>query len=69
MQKNTVAENSLNSVEREPVLTRVLNPKACVVQGRSPGEGGGEGGGGGAAKPPAKKKYIYFWVFLRKKNC
>ena len=33
MQKNTVAENSLNAVEREPVLIRVLNPKARVVQG------------------------------------
>ena len=33
MQKNTVAEKSLNAVEREPVLIRVLNPKARGVQG------------------------------------
>ena len=37
--------------EREPVpTTRVLNPKAWGVQGRSPGRGCG------GAKPPAYKK-------------
>ena len=28
MQKNTVARNSLNAIEREPVPTSVLNPNA-----------------------------------------
>ena len=37
IQKNTVAGNSLNAVEREPVPTRVINPKACGVQRYSPG--------------------------------
>ena len=49
MQKNTVAGNSLNAVEHEAVPTRVLNPKAWEVQGRSPG---GHAGG----KPHATKK-------------
>ena len=42
----------LNAVEREPFPTRVLNPKACEVQGCSPG------GGFGGAKPPTHKKKI-----------
>ena len=28
-----------NAVESKPVLTRVLNPKECGVQERSPGKG------------------------------
>ena len=50
-------KNSLNAVEREPALTRIFNPKACRVQGRSPVGGGGGGGGGvmhGGAKPQQK---------------
>ena len=39
----------LIAVEHEPVPTRVLNPKSCGVQRRSPG------GGCGGAKPPRKK--------------
>ena len=45
-EKNTVAENSLDAVEREPVLTGVLNPKACGVQG---------------GEAPSKKKHKYFF--------
>ena len=33
-----LTENSLNAVEREPVLTRVLNPKTCGSTGRASGE-------------------------------
>ena len=39
-----------HTVKREPVPIRVLNPKACGVQGRRPD------GGCRAAKPPTKKK-------------
>ena len=56
MQKNTVAENYLNAIEHEPVLTRVLNPKASGVQGRR------------GAKLPAKKIPKYFFVFFFKKK-
>ena len=41
---------ALNAVEREPIPTRVLYPKTCGVQGRSPGRGCG------GSKPPRKKK-------------
>ena len=39
------------AVEHEPVPTRVVNPKACGVQGRSPS------GGCGGAKPHVKKRF------------
>ena len=35
-QPNTVAGNSLNAVEREPVPTRVFNPKAYGKPGAQP---------------------------------
>ena len=44
----------LIAVQREPVPTRVLNPRTCVVQGRNPG--GGYGGGAPTHKKIEKKK-------------
>ena len=59
MQNNTEAGNSLNAFEREPVPSRVLNPKAYGVQGFSPG-----GGCGGMKAPPKKKIKIYIYIFF-----
>ena len=61
MQKNTEAGNSLNVVEREPVPTQVLNPKACGVQGRS------SDGGWGGTKIPAREKTLLFLRNFKKK--
>ena len=41
-----------NAVESKPVLTRVLNPKECGVQERSPGKGCVE-----QSHPHKKKKF------------
>ena len=55
-----------HTVKREPVPIRVLNPKACGVQGRRPD------GGCRAAKPPTKKNLIFHFFknifFLYKNN-
>ena len=53
-----------NAVEREPVPIGILNPKACGVQGCSPG------GGCRGTQPPAHKKktWIFFFdnIFIQK---
>ena len=59
IQNNTVAANSFNAIGRKPVPTRVLNSKACEVQGCS------SGGGCRGAKPPGKK--ILSWNIKIKK--
>ena len=45
----------MNTVEREPVPTRVLNPKECGVQGRSRPGGGVQGNKAPSAKKMEKK--------------
>ena len=51
--------------EREPVPMRVLNPKACGVQGRSPGGGCG-GGKAPLIKMEEKKISTIIFVFSLK---
>ena len=57
--KNSETGNSLNAIERVPVPTKVLNPKACGIQGVQPRWGCG------GAKPSARKKIENLSTFFK----